>query len=404
VSIGEEPIRDDVPWIDLLARRMTVAGSDAIERIMALSTAGDVITFSGGFPDPATFPAQPLPQLLAELVADADDTAFQYAPTTGLPSMLDYLAGRLEERDGRRPADGELMVTSGSIDALGLVSKAFLDTGDAAVVEAPTYLGAIMAFRGFDARVATVPVDDDGMVVEELGSALRDGLRPKLVYTIPDHQNPAGVTMSEERRVELVELARRYGFLVVEDVAYRELGFDGARLPALWTLGPDVVMQAGTFSKTFCPGVRLGWAAAPRPVTRALVIGKQNSDQCAAALGQRLVEKYGRSGLLDEGIARSRQLYGHRCTLLLDALERHMPEGARWTRPGGGFFSWLTLPPGFDTVEVAAAALEQKVAYVPGVPFFPDGRGTDTARLSFSRVSDDDIDEGIRLLAGLLHR
>ena len=390
------------PWADLLAPRMKTAGGDAIAKIMALSTQTDIISFSGGFPDPATFPREQLTRLVAEIVDEGDVTAFQYAPTAGVASTLDYLAERLETRDGRRPGDCELMVTSGSIDGLELAAKAFLDHGDVTVVEAPTYLGAIMAFEGFGAHVASVDLDEGGLLVDDLARRLADGLRPKLVYTIPDHHNPAGVTMTEERRRALVELARRYGFLVVEDVAYRELSFDGQRLPSLWALGPDVVVQLGTFSKTFFPGVRLGWAAAPAEVSAALVVAKQNTDQGAGALGQRLLEKHGRSGGLDAQIARARTLYAGRCAQLLAALEAHMPDGARWTRPTGGFFSWLTLPPGFDAVEVGERGAEQKVAYVPGAPFYPDGRGGDRARLSFSRVSDEDIDEGIARLAALL--
>lgn len=393
----------DISWPRLFAARVSAPGGDAIAKIMALSTATDIISFSGGFPDPLTFPRDAVTGLLTELVDEGDVTAFQYAPTIGLESTRDYLEQRLETREGRRPAEGELMVTSGSIDALELVSMAFLDAGDDVVVEAPTYLGAIMAFRGLGARVTGVDLDDDGLRVDDLAERLAAGLRPKLLYTIPDHHNPAGVTLTLERRQALVDLARRYGFLIIEDVAYRELSFTGERLTSLWTLGPDVVLQAGTFSKTFFPGVRLGWAVAPAAVTDKLVIAKQNTDQCAGALGQRLLEKHGRSGGLDAQIARARNLYAGRCARLLAALDAAMPEGTTWTRPVGGFFSWLTLPPGHDATRLADRAADHKVAYVPGEPFYPDGRGARTARLSFSRVSDDDIDEGVRRLAGLLH-
>jgi 2-aminoadipate transaminase len=395
-------IHQDVRWADLLSARMAAGGGDAIARIMALSTATDIISFSGGFPDPATFPTAALPELLDRVLAEGAVTALQYAPTAGLPSTRAWLRDRLAAREGRRPGEDELMVTSGGIEALRLVATCFLDPGDVVVAEAPTYLGALMAFREQGARVETVELDADGMLVDELADRLAGGLRPKLVYTIPDHQNPAGVSMSAERRDALVELARRYGFLVVEDVAYRELAFDGSRLPSPWAAGPDVVCQVGTFSKTFCPGTRLGWAAAPAAVVAQLVIAKQTTDQCAAALGQRLVEEHGRSGQLDEQLERSRALYGRRCQALLAALERHLPPTARWTSPRGGFFSWLTLPPGHDSVALAEAAAAQRVAYVPGVPFFPDGRGADSVRLSFSRVDDDAIDEGVRRLAALL--
>src|SRR4029453_19230292 len=186
------------------------------------------------------------------------------------------------------PREDELLVTSGGIDALELVSKSFLDTGDVVVVEGPTYLGAIMAFRSFEADVVAVPMDGGGLQVDDLGGRLPAGLRPKLLYTIPDYQNPAGLTLAEDRRAELVELARRYGFLIVEDVAYRELGFRGDPPRIIWSLAPDVVVQAGTTSKTFFPGVRLGWAVGPASVVAQLVAAKQNTDQCAGALGQRL--------------------------------------------------------------------------------------------------------------------
>jgi 2-aminoadipate transaminase len=388
-------------WSDLFAARTRADVGEGIAAILALAGDTELIPFAGGFPDPQTFPASRAATLLDELVASADESAFQYAPTRGLPGLLDALAERLDETQGRRPGDGELMITSGGIEALALVAKSFLDTGDAVVVEAPTYLGAIMAFRGFEAEIVPVPVDDDGFDVEGLERRLANGLRPKLVYTIPDHQNPAGVTLSEERRRALVELAGRYGFLVVEDVAYRELAFDGGALPSVWSLGPDVVVQAGTTSKTFFPGVRLGWAAGPADVLAQLVAVKQNTDQCAGSLGQRLFEGYVRRGWIDEQLARSRALYARRCELMLAALGRSMPPGARWTRPSGGFFSWLTLP-GIDAAEVARRAVVRGVAVLPGTPFLADGGGRENLRLSFSRVADDLIDEGIERLAAVV--
>jgi 2-aminoadipate transaminase len=267
------------------------------------------------------------------------------------------------------------------------------------VVEGPTYLGAIQAFRSFEAEVVAVPMDEHGLEVDDLERRLGDGLRPKLVYTIPDHQNPAGVSLSAGRRTLLVELARRYGFVIVEDVAYRELAFDGGALPSLWSLAPDVVVQAGTTSKTFFPGVRLGWAAAPAEVCAQLVSAKQNTDQCAGALGQRLFEEYVRRGWIDEQLERSRALYRRKCERTLAALERTMPEGAHWTQPQGGFFTWLTVPG--DAELLAKRAGENGVGVVPGTLFFPDGRGGDNIRLSFSMVDESLIDDGIERLASL---
>ena len=389
-------------WDALAAARTKGDVGDGIASVLALLGRPEVISFAGGFPDPETFPRERVATLVQEFLADGEASAFQYAPTRGLAGTLDVFAGRLEALQGRRPDDDELVVTSGAIEALELVGAAFLDTGDTVVVEGPTYLGAIQAFRRFEAQLVAVPLDEHGLDVDELARRLAAGLRPKLVYTIPDHQNPAGVSLSAERRGPLVELARQYEFLIFEDVAYRELGFADESLPSLWSLAPDVVVQAGTTSKTFFPGVRLGWAVGPADVSALLVAAKQTTDQCAGALGQRLFEESVRRGWIDEQLVLSRALYERKCERALSALARSMPDGVRWTRPRGGFFTWLTLPEGADSVELARRAVEHGVGIVPGTLFFPDGRGTDTLRLSFSLVDEARIDEGIERLAALL--
>jgi len=387
-------------WAELFAERTRNDAGDGIAVILGFLGNPELISFAGGFPDPATFPAERTATILQDLASAGEVSAFQYAPTRGLAGPRDAIASRIESLQGARPGDDELLITSGGIEALELVAKSFLDTGDVVVVEGPTYLGAIMAFRNYEADVQAVPLDGEGLDVDDLAARLAAGLRPKLLYTIPDHQNPAGVTLSAERRRALVELARRYGFLIIEDVAYRELGFDGSALPSVWSIGPDVVLQAGTTSKTFFPGVRLGWAAGPADVVSQLISAKQNTDQCAAALGQRLFEEYVRRGWIDEQLELSRALYARRCERLLAALERSMPPGVEWTRPSGGFFSWLTLP--VDAAALAFRAVEEGVAIVPGGPFYPDGRGTSNVRLSFSNVADDLIDVGIDRVSALV--
>jgi 2-aminoadipate transaminase len=388
-------------WTRNFARRTRAVSGGEITAILALAGATDVITFSGGFPAPETFASDVLAEIASRLAATEAAVALQYSPTEGLASLRDYLAGRLGELEGASPGPGELMITSGGIDCMELVAKSFTDPGDAVVIEAPTYLGAIMAFRGYEAQLHGVSMDGDGMRVDVLADLLRAGLRPKLLYTIPDHQNPTGLSLSEDRRRELVGLARRYGFLILEDVAYRELGFDAARPPCLWATAPDVVVQAGTFSKIFFPGVRLGWAAGPRAVVAQLCIAKQNADQCAGALGQRMLEEYGRGGHLDRQLVASRALYARRARLLMDALAAHMPDGTTWTTPRGGFFTWVSAPEGIDAVALSAAAAARKVAYVPGPPFYPDGAGAAHLRLAYSRVADDLIDEGAARLGGV---
>lgn len=400
--------QDVSPWVEMFAARTRREESDALAAILALANAHDVISFSGGFPDPATFPGEELADLLRELLRSGDSSVLQYGPTRGLPGLRDYLTGRLEHLEGRRPAEDELLVTSGGVEALELLGKSFLDPGDRAAVEAPTYLGAIMAFQSFEAEVIGIPMDGDGLDVDAADATLgrpqgRADRRVKLLYTIPDHQNPAGVSLSAERRRALIDLARRHGVLLVEDVAYRELGFEGTeRLPSLWSTAPDVCVQVGTFSKTFFPGVRLGWAVGPPEVVAQMTRAKQNTDQCAAALGQRLLEEYGRRGLLDRGVAASRAVYQHRWEVLSAGLDEHMPGDVEWTQPLGGFFTWLTLPDGADATALAERAMrEHGVAFVPGDPFFPDGRGGTNVRLSFSRIEDRDNAEGARRLGEL---
>jgi len=388
-------------WDAHFAARTRGDVGEGIAFVLGFLGRPDLISFAGGFPDPLTFPRERAATLLAEFAESGEATAFQYTPTQGLAGTIDAVAGRLDAVQGRRPADGELLITSGGIEALELVGKTFLDRGDMVVVEGPTYLGAIMAFRGFEAEIETVPMDGDGLEVDELERRLEAGLRPKLLYTIPDHQNPAGVSLSAERREGLVELARRYGFLLVEDVAYRELTFGDESLRSLWSLAPDVVVQAGTTSKTFLPGVRLGWAAGPAEIVAQLVSGKQNTDQCSGALGQRMLEEYIRRGWIDEQLVKSRALYRRKGERLLAALERTMPDGVWWTRATGGFYSWLTIP-GCDTTELTARAAEAGVGVVPGALFYADGRGGENVRLSFSMVDETMIDEGIERLASLL--
>lgn len=388
-------------WEALVAARALV-DDDALAEVMRASNAPGVISFAGGFPNPETFPWETLPEVVAAIVGARDATAFQYPPVPGLPSTLEFMASRIERIDGQRPAEGELLMTSGGIEAMQLVGAAFLEPGDLVVCESPTYLGAIMGFRAAGARLEAVALDDDGLRVDALEALLERGARPKLLYTIPDHQNPAGVSLSPERRAALVELARRHGFLVVEDVAYRELRFDGEPDRSLWSHGADVVLQIGTFSKTLFPGARLGWGVGPRDVVSRLVWAKQLSDQGAGALAQRLAEELGCRGLLDEQIARSRALYARRWELTRASLEAHLGGAARWTEPTGGFFTWLTLDGGRDTSELARHALEAGVSFVPGRPFFPGDDGDANLRLAFSLAPEDRIDEGIERLGRLI--
>jgi 2-aminoadipate transaminase len=328
--------------------------------------------------------------------------ALQYSHTEGLPAAREAVAHLLADGQGRTVDPADVLITSGGIEGLQLITRTLVEPGDRVLVEAPTYLGAIMAFAGFEAEVEDVPMDDEGLRVDALEEALAAGRPPKLLYVIPDHQNPSGRTLSEQRRRELVEVCRRHGVLIVEDVAYRDLAFDGHAATSLWSLAPDVVLQLGTFSKVLVPGVRLGWAVGPAALLTAMTAAKQNSDQCAGALGQVLMAEYVRGGHLADTLEIARPLYRRRATAMLDALERHMPEGVTWTRPTGGFFIWLTAPEHVDTRARVAPPARRGGASVPGAPFYTDRRGDNEIRLSYSRADDDSINEGIRRLASLL--
>lgn len=401
---SEAPPTTGLDWRARFAARARGEGDDAIAAIIGLAGRTDLISFAGGFPDPAAIDREALAAITAEVATADDAIGLQYAATRGLPSFRSFLAERLEELEGRAVADDELLVTSGGIEAMQLAAMTFLEPGDVVVVEAPIYLGALMSYASHGARIEPVIADDRGMDVDRLAAAIAGGLRPKVVYTNPDHQNPGGVTLSGDRRRALVELAARHGFLVLEDVAYREFTYDHQPEPSLWSLDPEVVVQIGTFSKILSPGFRLGWAVGPPDVVTGLAWAKQLTDQCASAFTQRVVEKYGRGGHLTRQVADATTLYAERSAAMMRAFDAELPEGVTWTRPRGGFFTWLTLPDGVDSGVVATEAAEAGVAVVPGGPFFLDDRGRNHVRVCFSRATVEEIGEGVRRLAAVLDR
>ena len=383
------------------ARRTRLRGSGELTAILAGSPPG-VLSMTGGFPNPATFPTGELDELSARLVREDAAVALQYTPCEGLASVREYLIERQEQQQGRRPELAELIVTSGGMECIALMCQTLIDPGDAIVVEAPSYLGALMAFGGAEADVVAIAMDDDGLRVDLLAERLAAGLRPKFVYTIPEYQNPTGRTLPLDSRRGLVELCRRHGVLIFEDIAYRELSFDGRSLPTLWSLAPDVVLQAGTFSKSFFPGVRLGWAAGPSEVIAELAVAKQNTDQCAGGLGQRLVEEYGRAGGFERHLPAARALYASHWAALSAALTRHMPEEVEWTEPTGGFMTWLTFPEDLDTLAMRPAAMAAGVAYVPGLPFHIGDNGRNTLRLSFSHLTETELETAVERLGAVV--
>jgi len=388
-------------WSHALARRAQARGGGELTAILAGSPPG-VLSMTGGFPNLATFPTDVLDEIVARLLRDEPGVALQYTPCEGLPSVRDYLLDRQQQLQGRRPEPDELIVTSGGMECIALTCLSLLDPGDAIVVEAPTYLGALTAFAGFEPAVHAIPMDEDGMRVDLLEERLEAGLGPKFVYVIPEYQNPTGRTLPLARRHALVDACRRHGVLIFEDVAYRELAFDGSALPSLWSLAPDVVLQAGTFSKVFFPGVRLGWATGPADVVAEMAVAKQTTDQCAGGLGQRMLEAYGRAGHFERELPRARELYASHWRAIEAAFRRHLPAGCAWTEPAGGFLTWLTLPASIDTLAMRPAATAAGVAYVPGAPFYVDGEGRSELRLSFSHLTEPELDTAVERLSGVV--
>ncbi|GIF76924.1 aminotransferase-like domain-containing protein [Asanoa siamensis] len=395
--------------LDLRLARRAAGSGDELSAILSLVNAPGLITFSGGFPAHEIFPVEFVRDLATGQLASGAQVALQYTPTEGLASFRAALADWLLASQGVAPE--ALMVTSGGIEALQLICRTLLDPGDRVLVESPTYVGALTAFSGFEARIDAVAADSDGIDPDALAAALAAGPPPKLLYVIPDFQNPTGAWLTTERRHALVDLARQHGLLVVEDVAYRELGFTGEQRPSLWSLAPDVVVQVGTFSKILFPGVRLGWAAGPPALIPHLVRAKQNSDQCAGGFGQWLAESLLRGDRLEPQLALARATYAQRWAAMSAGLSKHLGPEFSWSEPGGGFFTWVTGPRDLDTTALLPRARDLGVAFVPGAPFHAartassvagDRDRHHTLRLAFSATTPDEIAEGTRRLGLLL--
>lgn len=396
-------------WKTLYADRMAGIGDAAIIGLLKLAERPDVISFAGGLPDPKSFPLPRMKEVIDWVLDHEGGAGMQYGPTAGYSKLREWIAERMGRLEKTSVTADQVIVTSGGVEALDLIAKVFVNPGDTVVVEAPTYLAALHVFRSYQANLVDVPMDEGGIRVDVLEGRLADlrrrGIRPKLLYTIPTFQNPSGVSLAADRRRRLVEIADRYAVPVIEDPAYAELRYEGEPLPSLVSFNSDGVLFANTFSKIFGPGVRLGWIIAPPEVVAQLCQAKQGTDQCSNTLGQRVVYEYGRRGLIEQQVAASLPLYREKRDLVLDAMARHFPPGITWTRPAGGYYSWVTLPEGVETGPMLEWAIaHEKVAYVSGPPFYVDGRGTHQLRLCFSFVPPEKIGEGITRLARVIEQ
>jgi 2-aminoadipate transaminase len=393
--------RDIERYAALFAERTKVMKSSAMRDLMALTERDDVISLAGGLPDTSTFPADSYASLMSTVAAGSCARALQYGPTEGLTvvkrCIVDVMAAESMEVD-----EDELLVTTGGQQVIDLVCKTLVDPGDVVVCEAPTYPGAVPTFSSYQANVVQITMDRDGMRTDELESTLDDleraGHRPKFIYTVPNFHNPAGVTLSLERRHELVRIASERELLVLEDNPYGLLRYEGEPLPTLRSLDDEFIIYASTFSKILSPGVRLGWTAAPAPVLAKMNLGKQASDLCSSSISQYFVSAYFDSGPWEDYVRSLIDIYRRRRDVLLDALAEHFPREAEWTHPEGGLFIWATLPDYIDTTDLLARALQEHVAFVPGRAAYVDGRGGSSMRLNFSGVGVDDIREGVRRL------
>jgi 2-aminoadipate transaminase len=392
--------RDLERYAALFAARTRVMRSSAMRDLMAITARPEVISLAGGLPDTSTFPPESFAAQMTRIAQESSAEALQYGPTGGFEETKDCIR-QVMAAEGMDPDPEDVMVTTGGQQAIDLVAKTLIDPGDPVICEAPTYPGAVPVFCSYEADVIQIDTDDEGMRVDDLGGVLdrlrAEGRRPKFIYSVPSYQNPAGVTLSAERRNRLVELARHHELLLVEDNPYGLLRYEGEPAPPLYALdGGDYVIYIGTFSKILSPGIRLGWVVAPPPVLEKIELGKQATDLCTSTLTQYFVREYFAEGRWREYVGDLVELYRRRRNTMLAALEEHFPSQATWTRPQGGMFVWATLPEYIDTEDLLAKALRENVAFVPGTAAYTDGRGHNSMRLNFSGSPEAEIEEGIR--------
>jgi 2-aminoadipate transaminase len=393
-------------YAGLFASRTRAMKSSAMRDLMAITERPEVISLAGGLPDTSTFPPESFASIMAKVAVDSCAAALQYGPTEGLNITKDAIR-HVMAAEGTEVDNEDILVTTGGQQVIDLVCKTLLDPGDVVVAEAPTYPGAIPSLCSYQADVIQIETDQDGMPIDVLEETLdrlaAEGRKPKFIYTIPNFQNPGGVTMSLPRRRRLVEVAAEREILVLEDNPYGLLRYAGEPLPTLLSLGgAPYVIYLGTFSKILSAGLRLGWAVAPAPVLAKMNLGKQGADLCTSSLTQFFVAAYFAEGRWEPYMESLKALYRRRRDVLLEALEEHFPAEATWTRPDGGLFVWATLPDAIDTTDLLARALQHNVAFVPGRGAYLDGRGASSMRLNFSGVDDADIREGVRRIGAVI--
>lgn len=399
-------------WDDRFALRTDRIGSSAIRELLKLTSLPDVISFAGGLPAPDLFPIERFKEAAEVVLTEMGDRALQYGTTEGYQPLREMIA-RNAGKYGIQISADNVMITTGSQQALDLLGRIFINRGDRILAESPTYLGALQAWNAYGVKYVTIPYDEDGMQTDLLESRLRTGL--KFIYVLPNFQNPTGVTLSRDRRMQLVEMANDYGVPIVEDDPYGQLRYEGEHIPPVVVLDDEIrakevpiysgnVIYTSTFSKILAPGLRLAWVVAPTEVIKKLVQAKQGCDLNTSTFNQYLAYEVANGPWIKTHIQNIRETYKERRDVMLNALEKYMPDGVNWTHPKGGLFLWATLPEGINTSEIFPLAVEQKVAFVPGNPFHPLGGGENTMRLNFSCMKPEPIDEGIKRLAEVIKK
>ncbi|NLW02049.1 MAG: PLP-dependent aminotransferase family protein [Clostridiaceae bacterium] len=384
----------------LFAERIEYIKASEIRELLKITERPEVISFAGGLPAPELFPVQAMAELSGRLIRDEGWKALQYSTTEGFTPLREKISCRMKKVFQAHAEVDEIMITSGSQQALDFVGKVLINPGDEVFMESPSYLGAINAFRPYGPKFVEVETDAEGMIPEALNDALKRAGHPKFIYIIPDFQNPTGRTWSIRRRKALMELASKYGVLVVEDNPYGELRYEGDMLPAVKSMDTEGwVVYLGTFSKTLCPGMRIGWIAAHRQLIEKFVLVKQGADLHTSTISQMQINLYIGKEDFDGHIQTLRQVYRKRRDAITRAMERYFPEDACYNNPEGGLFTWVELPGRIDAAELLKEALNRNVAFVPGAPFFPCTPKKNTLRLNFSNMPENRIEQGIVRLA-----
>lgn len=397
-------------WDDRYALRMDNIKSSAIRELLKITSQPDIISFAGGLPAPDVFPIEKFKEAAEVVLTEMGESALQYGTTEGYQPLREMIAKNASKYGLQISADN-VLITAGSQQALDLMGRIFINRGDRVLVESPTYLGALQAWNAYGVKYITIPFDDNGMRTDMLESCLRTGL--KFIYVLPNFQNPTGVTLSRERRKQLVEISNAYGVPILEDDPYGQLRYEGDHLPPVVVLDDEIrakevpvysgnVIYTSTFSKILAPGLRLAWVVAPVDVIKKLVQAKQGCDLHTSTLTQYIAYQVSNSPWMKTHIQFIRKIYKERRDVMIQTLEEFMPEGVQWTKPKGGLFLWVTLPENCDTTALFSTAVEAKVAYVPGTSFHPLGGGLNTMRLNFSYSKPEIIREGIKRLAKVL--